>query len=392
MFDQKGVRKMNNPESNWLNGWTIILVSLELFVSSCRCQQVAAQPAKIPQSLSANRPNLTLPTLGGTQYWTDIRVTGGWKIQCNAVMERYRLIDSADVRQAIGELAECEKVLEKNLANGTIKPLKGKVVLLLHGLLRSNDSMATLAEYLQENGGYEVINLAYASSQASIDVHATNLRKVIDGLDPEITEINFVAHSMGNIVTRRYLKAIENAPDPRFHRMVMLAPPNQGSEKARSLGRNTRLFEKVAGPSGLQLGLEWNQLAPNLATPKFEFGIIIGGKEKDEQTIPDELDKGLKKGLAIPQGLVEVTQFQPYDFTVSVEEAKLAGASDFVVGPYFHWNIKYHPESMKQTLCFLKNGKFIHVATDPFDGVPISKDRKSLDREIDRSRNQKNEL
>lgn len=361
---------MNKLRSSWSNWRTVIVIGLGLVVNSERCPQIAAQPAKIGQSMTAIGPNLALPTLGGTQYWSDIRVTGGWKIQRNAVMDRFRLIDSADVRRAVGELAECEKVLQQNCADGSIKPMKGKVVILLHGLLRGNDSMATLAQYLHQKGGYEVINLAYASSMASIDVHATNLQKVIEGLDPEITEINFVGHSMGNIVVRRYLKTIEKVPDPRFHRMVMLAPPNQGSEKARNLGQNTRLFEKVAGPAGIQLGLEWNQLAPNLATPKFEFGIIIGGKEKEEPAKREELGKNFGKGVAIPQALIEVTQFQPYDFTVSVEEARLAGASDFVVGPYYHWNIKYHSDSMKQTLYFLKNGKFDHVSPEAFDVHP----------------------
>lgn len=363
---------MIKAQSSWMNWLKLIVIAVVLIANSSRCDWAAAQPSRLSQSrlsqsITAFSLNLALPTLGGTQYWSDIRVTGGWKIQRNAVLDRFRLLDSSDVRRAVGDLAGCEKILQQNLANGTIKPTKGKVVILLHGLLRSNDSMATLGEYLKKNGGYEVINLAYASSLASIDLHAKDLRKVIEGLDPEITEINFVAHSMGNIVVRRYLKAIETAPDPRFRRMVMLAPPNQGSEKARNIGRNTRLFEKVAGPSGQQLGVGWNQLVPNLATPNFEFGIIIGAKEREF-----EKDDRSEKGPAIPQALslFEVSQIQPYDFTVSVEEAKLAGSSDFVVGPYYHWNIKYHPVAMRQTLYFLKNGRFDHVPPNAFDVDP----------------------
>lgn len=307
-------------------------------------------------------PNFELPTLGGEQYWSDVRVFSDWKIQRNAVSEHYRLIDPKQIRHAWGSREHCEQRLQRELAAKPSRPISGKVVILLHGLLRSSDSMEQLSDYLRDEGGYQVINFAYASSQHSIAVHAADLKSVIDGLGAEVTEINFVAHSMGNIVVRQYLKQLEEAdPKPaiRYGRMVMLAPPNQGSEKAANLAKSTRLFEKIAGPSGLQLGVGWNELAPQLATPTFEFGIIIGGKDGSAAKKETDFDlRNMFDNFNDP-GL------EPFDFTVSVEEAKLEGAKDFLTGPYYHWDIKYQPQAMRQTLFFLKNGQFDHQVPEP---------------------------
>jgi pimeloyl-ACP methyl ester carboxylesterase len=317
---------------------------------------VGFRPNLSEHSRKASKLNFELPTLGGSQYWSDVRVVGEWKIQRNAATEHHRLIDDKDIRRAWGTREQCEFVLQAEMDDQRVKPVSGRVVILLHGLLRSSDSMDHLSKYLQDQGGYQVINFAYASSAASIEVHAADLKSVIDGLGPEVTEINFVAHSMGNIVVRHYLKSLEQArekPPAPFGRMVMLAPPNQGSHRAKNLATATRMFEKVAGPSGLQLGVEWDELAPQLATPSFEFGIIIGAKEESEEAEDDD-DFDFQDMLA----KFKNSGLKPHDFTVSVDEAKLDGAKDFMVGPFFHWDIKYRPQAMRQTLVFLEFGRF----------------------------------
>ena len=53
-------------------------------------------------------------------------------------------------------------------------------------------------------GGYEVFNVTYPSTRDDIGEHARSLAHIIDNLDG-IEEVNFVAHSMGNIVIRHYL-------------------------------------------------------------------------------------------------------------------------------------------------------------------------------------------
>ena len=144
-------------------------------------------------------------------------------------------------------------------------------------------------------------------------------RQVIDNLGSDVTEINFVGHSLGNIVVRRYLGDQANSRqqvDPRIERMVMLGPPNQGSRMARLL-RSSLSFKVLAGVSGGELSNAWEQLEPTLATPEFEFAIIAGG-----QVGQSKLNNILLTGKD--------------DFTVSVEETKLLGASDFQIRPLIH--------------------------------------------------------
>ncbi len=291
-------------------------------------------------------PNLRTPTLGGTQFWSDVRYVGGWRIQRNANTKLYRLIDEHDVRCAWGNFAHCDRELDVRVENGTVKRDTGRVVVLLHGLDRAHDSMETMADYLRQQGGYTVINLQYASSCETVDVHAADLRQIIEGLGKQVTEINFVGHSLGNIVVRHYLGddiRTQRDRDPRMKRMVMLAPPNHGSKMARLL-KNSLLFNGIAGKCGAQLGVGWESLEPNLATPDFEFAIIAGGQLTD-----DDLNNFALHG--------------PDDFTISLEEARLAGAHDILVRPFLHTTIMLQPEVLETTLRFLQEGYLVSAAS-----------------------------
>ena len=138
-----------------------------------------------------------------------------------------------------------------------------------------------LARYLKEQGDYEVFNVTYPSTQGDIAAHAKRLAHIIDNLDG-IEGINFVAHSLGNIVIRHYLgdqtdPANGRRPDPRIKRFVMLAPPNHGSLMAQA-ATDAKLGPLLAGEVVEQLGRDWPRLDGKLATPTCQFGIIAGGK------------------------------------------------------------------------------------------------------------------
>ena len=230
--------------------------------------------------------------------------------------------------------------------------MSGKAVVVLHGLVRSRASMDSLCRYLREKGGYHVFNVEYPSTRDDIAEHARSLRHVIDHLDG-IEEINFVAHSMGNIVVRHYLgdlarqepwkqsanaAAADRRARLRFHRFVMLGPPNQGALLATAFADNS-LFKEIFGESGQQLGRDWPELEKRLATPAFEFGIIAGGS-------------GNQKG------------YNPLlpgdnDGTITVDTTKLAGARDFIVLPVLHSFIMDNQKVQECVLRFLRHGYFV---------------------------------
>lgn len=288
--------------------------------------------------------NVKTKTFGGQQFWTDVRYVGGWRIQNNSETKHFRLIDARNVRHAWGNQLHCNQVLNQAIDEGKAKRCSGRMVIILHGLIRTSKSMRQLGDHLESKGKYTTINFEYASTRKKVDEHAIALKSVIENLGPDVTEINLVGHSLGNLVVRRYLGDTTDPTtgkqgDPRIKRAVMIGPPNQGSRMARLL-KSSKLFLTLAGVSGAQLSRSWDQLEPTLATPKFEFGIIAGGQESDEK-----ISNFVLKGKD--------------DFTVSVEETKLDGASDFLIRPLFHSTMMNQPDVINSTLCFLENGYFV---------------------------------
>jgi pimeloyl-ACP methyl ester carboxylesterase len=261
----------------------------------------------------------------------------------------YRLLDPQNRRYAWGSFEDCRAELEKIKQRRQLPPMRGKVVIVLHGLVCTWHSMSRLCEHLEENGKYLVLNVSYPSTRGNIGQFAKSLDRIVRNLDGEIEEINFVGHSMGNLVIRCYLadqaaKAGQAAaepgkrPHPPVKRIVMLAPPNNGSQRAETWSHD-HLFQLVLGPSGQELGPAWPQLEQKLATPACEFGVIAGGRGDD---------RGWSHALGGDD-----------DGTISVATTRLPGARDFVVVPVKHTFFATHRKVLEYTLRFLQSGYFI---------------------------------
>ncbi|MFV1967376.1 MAG: esterase/lipase family protein [Pirellulaceae bacterium] len=288
-------------------------------------------------------PNLASPTLGGKQLWSDELVFHDWRIQRNAWTGHFRLLDDKNVRRAWGTFAHCRGRLDEYKRERQLPPLQPRVILVVHGLVRSRSSMSGLCEYLREHTEKTtVLNVSYASSRESLREHAASLAKVIGHLEG-IQQIDLVAHSLGNLVIRHYLADRQqipagSQPQPRVHRIVMLAPPNNGAALAEQF-RNNTLFQTIWGTSGLELAKKWTSVEKHLAIPDCQFGIIAGGTGQDGGRNP------------LLQG--------DDDMIVSVAETRLRGAYDFVVVPALHSMIMDHSKAREYTLRFLEYGYFL---------------------------------
>lgn len=204
-------------------------------------------------------------------------------------------------------------------------------VVLLHGLARTRRSMSPLAAYLQRHG-YPVVNVGYPSRRHPVEVLArTAIPPAVAALRRgHIDTIHFVTHSMGGILLRSYLSS-QSLPD--LGRVVMLSPPNQGSEVVDHLGRY-RWFRWLFGPAVAQLGT-----APPLclAPPPCPVGIITG----------DRPAFGFSRFFPGPS-----------DGKVSVARAQLPGMADFLVVPCGHSWIMRRRSVLAQVVFFLENGRF----------------------------------
>jgi len=209
-------------------------------------------------------------------------------------------------------------------------------VILLHGLARSSGSMSKLASCLNQSG-YQVVNFGYPSTQYPIDHLVNLLDKKIQSLTiPCLSRIHFVCHSLGGIIVRSYLK---NHPFDQLGRVVMLSPPNHGSEVVDRL-KNVFLFKWINGPSGGQLGTEKTSIPQTLGPVNFELGVITGNKA----AFYDQLFSYWIPGED--------------DGKVSVESAKVEGMTDFLVMPYNHTFIMNKEPVIQQIIYYLNHGQF----------------------------------
>ena len=145
-------------------------------------------------------------------------------------------------------------------------------VVLMHGLGRTRASMALLAERLAR-AGYDVTNVDYDSRRGTLSQHAGILAVEVSACCAAASRVHFVGHSLGGLVIRRYLA---DSPPKSLGRVVLLAPPNQGSEVAD-------WFEELElghllGPAGSALGTGATGIPASLPAPEYDVGIIAGNR------------------------------------------------------------------------------------------------------------------
>ena len=214
-------------------------------------------------------------------------------------------------------------------------PAKTQVI-LLHGLCRSSRSMEPMARELTR-AGYQVWNVDYPSRTASIEQLAESaVGPAVARCESSGAKINFVTHSLGGILVREYLA---HHSIPNLGRVVMLGPPNQGSEVVDKLG-GWWLFKKINGPAGNELGTDKNSVPNRLGPANFCAGVIAGNRSIN-----------WINSLLIPG---------PDDGKVSVERTKLAGMADWIEIPATHPFIMRNKIAIAQTIAFLQTGRFNH--------------------------------
>jgi triacylglycerol lipase len=207
------------------------------------------------------------------------------------------------------------------------------LVVLLHGLARREGSMATLGRALQA-AGFATWTTTYPSRRMAI---AEAARAVADQLVDVAAgrPLHAVTHSLGGILIR-------HMADPRlaWQRIVMLAPPSQGSSLAAAMADNP-LYRWFYGPAGVELrdGSAW-------PPPPAPFAVIAGTR---------------RRALANPTSWTLGRRFasdRDHDGTVAVDEARLPGMSAYAEIDATHTWIMNHPDAHTLVIAFLRDGRF----------------------------------
>lgn len=213
-------------------------------------------------------------------------------------------------------------------------------VVLLHGLARTKNSLNKLQSELSQIQKYKVVNESYPSRSHNIKTLSKDHLPPIIKKCKDYNKLHFVTHSLGGILVRHHFSQ-KNAhftkKNLRLGRVVMLAPPNHGSEVVDML-KHQKVFEMWNGPAGLELGTDKNSVPNSLKEPKFDFGVIAGKKSYNplfSSWIPGD-DDG----------------------KVSVESTKLENQLDHLIVDETHTFIMNSNEVISQVKFFLENAEF----------------------------------
>jgi hypothetical protein len=209
-------------------------------------------------------------------------------------------------------------------------------VVLLHGLNRSWRAMRPMAEALQ-TAGFTTANVDYPSQSGSVE----ELAPIVVGMGLDecraagALRVHFVTHSLGGILLR-YQN--EQSPIEDLGRVVMLGPPNQGSEIIDRT-RDWPGFEIFTGDAGAQLGTNTESMPSRLGPVNFELGVIAGTGSINvfsSAMLPD-----------------------PDDGKVSVASTRVEGMDDFLIVGNSHRYITRSDVVIRNTREFLQSGAFL---------------------------------
>lgn len=217
-----------------------------------------------------------------------------------------------------------------------------KHVILLHGITRNTFDLEPFSFYLKRKG-YTVHAINYPSTEHTIEELSDFVKEEIekDDLAKNADQLCFVTHSLGGLITRYYIK---NHKPANLDKVVMIGPPNEGSELADFFKESkwlSPLFKKVFGPAGQQLGT------------KEDFG---------KANIHDDIDYplGVIAGDRSLNPLAPWVLEGEHDGIVIVERTKIKGMQDHIVLHAPHSFMILVPEVIRQTYLFLENGAFKH--------------------------------
>jgi pimeloyl-ACP methyl ester carboxylesterase len=322
-----------------------LLAILAVFAGGAVLGWADDEPTKTEPTKTAQWPNdaparqqsknaswdTVMKTLGGRQFWGDVKFFRGWRIQQNVFTEHYRLLDPKDNRYAYGSLKTCCDKLEELKRKHKLPPMSGKAAIEIHGITKSSKTFYAMRPAL-EKAGYMVVPFDYPSTRIDIAQAAGYLDGVIRSLEG-VNQIDFVVHSMGGLVVRSWF---QDHDDLRIKRLVMLGTPNRGAELADMLKKNAA-FRLILGPAGQELVTGDKSTIARLPVPPCEFGIIAGGRGSEgyNPLVPGD-----------------------NDLIVSVESTRLVGANDFLVVRAMHPFLLSHPEAIEATVRFLETGHF----------------------------------
>jgi pimeloyl-ACP methyl ester carboxylesterase len=211
---------------------------------------------------------------------------------------------------------------------------KGDYVVVLHGIARSSDSMKKMVSHLTSHG-YDTLNIDYPSTKLSLEELVEHINREVLSFNFDFNrKIHFVSYSMGGLLVRGLLSKY---PPNNLGRVVMLAPPNLGSE-ATDFWKDKWIYKYIYGPAGQQITTDQSNLKNFFGKIDYELGIIAGDRSIDP----------------FHSFIIPGTD----DGKVAVERTKVEKMKDHIVIHATHTFIMNNKKALHQTTNFLNKGQF----------------------------------
>lgn len=205
-----------------------------------------------------------------------------------------------------------------------------EITVLVHGFFTGTIDMAYLEKGLRK-AGFNTLAVKLPTTFGTFQDCVDSLKDQMAELD-DATTVNFVAHSMGGLITREY---IYQQRAGNVGKCVFIATPHGGTRVA-SLVDKIPLYSSIFKPI--------KHLLPASGYREFER------------------DKGFELGLIAGRkrwSLVgKVLLRNPSDGRVEVESVKTDDADDFVVLPFGHKTIHHRKLTLENVVVFLREGRF----------------------------------
>lgn len=207
--------------------------------------------------------------------------------------------------------------------------------ILLHGIANPALVMSPFEIALKLNG-FDTINIEYPSRDESIDRLSKYIHKALIKKDyHQYDTIHFIAFSLGALVLRAYLN---HTTPSNMGRVVMLGPPNQGTEAADKL-KDEWYYQLFFGKAGQEVTTDRFSDNDHI---DYELGIIAG----------------TKSGLAFADLFTKDPLPKPHDGIIPVENTKISGMKSHLCIDTTHAGLIAHPKAIDNAVEFIKTGNF----------------------------------
>ena len=207
----------------------------------------------------------------------------------------------------------------KDVMNKVQVMLNKEITILIHGFNKKQSDMSYLEAGLKA-AGFAVFSVNLPTTFGSLEQCRNAFSEQVKEIVDEYEVVNYVAHSMGGLITRAYIDSVQQN---NVGKCVFIATPHKGSRLA-AIAAGIPLYARIFRPvSDLLPNLQYRSFTANNS---FKIAVIAGSSNDSiigRLFLPDDSD-----------GRVEIASVKSNDM------------DEFIVLPYNHHNIHKNSETL----------------------------------------------